>query len=226
VLKSAVRRERTPADEDGPQRCGAGRRIFRFLLQRRPWRAAPALLAAAVVVAIFVNALFLQPGPHPAPIFSVRPPPHAAVRAAPHAPASAKEATGAITVLPRPRPPELQARSEPAAIRTTRGDVLSDVERNLSSRAPAKEKTAALPPSAAPSPEPAAGLVIPARQVMAVQRALGDFGYGQVKPTGVYDAETRAAIEAFESARRLPVTGQITDRLMRALVAMTGRPLN
>ena len=61
--------------------------------------------------------------------------------------------------------------------------------------------------------------------MLAIQRALADFGYGQIKPTGVYDADTRAAIEKFERDRKLPVTGQISDRCVRELAAMTGRPL-
>ena len=61
--------------------------------------------------------------------------------------------------------------------------------------------------------------------MLAVQRALADFGYGQIKPTGVEDADTRAAIEKFERSRQLPVTGTISDRLVRELAAMTGRPL-
>ena len=42
----------------------------------------------------------------------------------------------------------------------------------------------------------------PSARIVAVQRALTDFGYGPVKPTGIYDAETRAAIERFEKARQ------------------------
>jgi peptidoglycan hydrolase-like protein with peptidoglycan-binding domain len=61
--------------------------------------------------------------------------------------------------------------------------------------------------------------------VMAVQRALADFGYGQIKPTGVLDPETRAAVEKFERDHRMPVTGQISDRFVRELAGMTGRPL-
>ena len=63
------------------------------------------------------------------------------------------------------------------------------------------------------------------RRVLAVQRALGDFGYGPVKPTGVLGHDTRAAIEKFERDRKLPVTGQLSDRLVRELAATTGRPL-
>ena len=42
---------------------------------------------------------------------------------------------------------------------------------------------------------------------------------------GLYDTETRAAIERFEKARRRPVTGQVSDQLVRDLAALTGRPL-
>jgi peptidoglycan hydrolase-like protein with peptidoglycan-binding domain len=61
--------------------------------------------------------------------------------------------------------------------------------------------------------------------VLAIQRALADFGYGQINPTGIYDPATRAAIEKFERDRRLPVTGQVSEQLVRELSAMTGRPL-
>ena len=63
------------------------------------------------------------------------------------------------------------------------------------------------------------------KRIIAVQRALADFGYGQMKPSGVMGADTKAAIERFERERRLPVTGQISDRLTRELAAVTGRPL-
>lgn len=84
--------------------------------------------------------------------------------------------------------------------------------------------------AAAPVPQPArrdpiAELIAPAPRVLAVQRALADFGYGQIKPTGTFDAATRTAIEKFERDRKLPVTGQISDRFVRELSAMTGRPL-
>jgi peptidoglycan hydrolase-like protein with peptidoglycan-binding domain len=65
----------------------------------------------------------------------------------------------------------------------------------------------------------------PSKRVIALQRALADFGYGQIKPSGIIDAETQAAIEKFERERKLPVTGQPSDRVMREMTAMTGRPL-
>jgi hypothetical protein len=145
-------------------------------------------------VAILVNALFLQTGPHPAPLFK--------------APLAAGEATNTVAVaVPRPRP------AEPAPARV---------------EAPAKTAVASAPP-----PAPAAGhsdaiadMISPLRRVIALQRALAQYGYGQIKPTGIVDAETRAAIEKFERERKLPVTGQPSDRVIRELAGLTGRPLD
>jgi peptidoglycan hydrolase-like protein with peptidoglycan-binding domain len=66
---------------------------------------------------------------------------------------------------------------------------------------------------------------VASKRVVALQRALADFGYGQIKPTGFVDAETQAAIEKFERERKLPVSGQASDRVVREMTAMTGRPL-
>ncbi len=66
---------------------------------------------------------------------------------------------------------------------------------------------------------------VASKRVVALQRALADYGYGQIKPTGIVDAETQAAIEKFERERKLPVTGQPSDRVTRELAALTGRPL-
>ena len=80
-------------------------------------------------------------------------------------------------------------------------------------------------PAAPPRNDPIAALIAPSQRVMAIQRALTEFGYGQITPSGTYDAETRTAIEKFERDRNLPVTGDISDRFVRDLAAMTGRPL-
>ena len=62
-------------------------------------------------------------------------------------------------------------------------------------------------------------------RVSAVQRALAEFGYGQIRASGIIDVDTRRVIERFERERNLPITGQITDRIVRELAAATGRPL-
>jgi peptidoglycan hydrolase-like protein with peptidoglycan-binding domain len=58
-----------------------------------------------------------------------------------------------------------------------------------------------------------------------VQRALSQYGYGQLKQTGVVDAPTSAAIEEFERENNLPVTGKISDALLSDLATMVGHPL-
>ena len=65
-----------------------------------------------------------------------------------------------------------------------------------------------------------------ARRVAAVQRALTEYGYGQLKPTGTIGADTQAAITKFERDRKLPVTGQMSDRLVRELTERDGRPID
>ena len=59
-----------------------------------------------------------------------------------------------------------------------------------------------------------------------VQRALTQYGYGQLKPTGAVGADTQAAITKFERDRKLPVTGQMSDRLVKELTAMIGHPID
>jgi hypothetical protein len=81
------------------------------------------------------------------------------------------------------------------------------------------------PLAAARPNDPIAALIGETSHVMAVQRVLADYGYGQITPTGVLDQSTSAAIAKFERERGLPVTGQISDRLVSELAAMTGRPL-
>ena len=76
-----------------------------------------------------------------------------------------------------------------------------------------------------PAPIPATASPA-ARRVAAVQRALTEYGYGQLKPTGSVGPDTQAAISKFERERRMPVTGQVSDRLVRELAAMIGHPID
>lgn len=205
-------------------------------------------MGTLAISAIFANALFMQKGPHPAPIFATRP-------------LLQRDA------VPPPRLPATQPAPASETANQARLQLIGNIQRELSRKgfydAPAdgiwgaKTDSAvrdfiqatglkinpeasdgllraitaakARPPSSVAvsnaAPDPIAKLIAPSNRVTAVQRALTDFGYGQIKPTGNFDPDTRAAIEKFERDRRLPVTGQISDRLVRELAAMTGRPL-
>jgi peptidoglycan hydrolase-like protein with peptidoglycan-binding domain len=81
------------------------------------------------------------------------------------------------------------------------------------------------PASAGSTTEPAPAGVAFSPRVIALQRALSDYGYGQIKPTGIVDLDTQRAIEKFERERNLPVTRRYSERLVRELSAVTGRVL-
>lgn len=100
---------------------------------------------------------------------------------------------------------------------------LRAVSRSQAKAGPPQRTTAAQPVAT----DPIAELIAPSsKRIFAVQRALTDYGYGQFKPNGTYGPETKAAIEQFERARKLPVTGQISPKLMRELSVVTGRELD
>ena len=192
---------------------------MRMLLQS-PKDAVAGAFALAAVIAIIANALFLQAGRHPSPMFGSV----VAIPAAALAPASP---------LPRPRPVEADVSlSEPKAAETRPAepkatDPLANLVKTTSAPAVAPPNVAR-PPAPIPASSrndtianPSPGL----RRVAAVQRALTEYGYGQLKPTGTVGSDTQAAIQKFERERKLPVTGQMSDRLVRELIAVTGRPI-
>ncbi len=93
---------------------------------------------------------------------------------------------------------------------------------------PARPAAVPLPPPqpvAARRNDPIAALTGPSPRIVAVQRALSQYGYGQIKPSGILDDATSGAIERFEREHKLPITGRITDRLVSGLTAMIGHPL-
>lgn len=200
------------------------RGLLMRLLLHSPKDMIAGLLAAAAIGAIVANALFLQAGRHPSPMFRTT------VAAAPAQPAA--------NPLPRPRPAEASTRAvelTPADVRAaepkadsrpeSKPDAMSNlVAKTAAAPAAAASSTAIVrPPAAVPAatPHTAAG-----RRIAAVQRALTEYGYGQLKPTGLIGADTQAAILKFERDRKLPPTGQMSDRLVRELAAMTGRPID
>jgi hypothetical protein len=187
-------------------------------------------LAFAAVSAIVANALWLQAGRHPAPLFGTV----VNLPAVVSTPAN---------LLPRPRPVEADVlESKPTELRAadikaaepkaaepktsdpkTSDPKTSDPMGNLVKATSTAPITNSIPRPPASIPADAGS---GSRRVAAVQRALTEYGYGQLKPTGTVGSDTQAAIQKFERTRKLPVTGQMSDRLVRELTAMIGHPID
>jgi Putative peptidoglycan binding domain len=209
--------------------------LMRVLLHS-PKDTVAGVLAAGAVIAIITNALFLQAGRHPSPMFG------GSVVTLPPAPAI-------TSPLPRPRPVEAAARpvesppveakpAEPAKPSEPRAEPRASDSKTSDSRTsdPMTNlvvKSTSTPTAPAnvvrpPAPIPLRGETTQSaasKRIAAVQRALTEYGYGQLKPTGTIGSETQAAIAKFERDRKLPVTGQMSDRVVRELSAMIGHPI-
>lgn len=132
------------------------------------------------------------------PVNPVAPP--AASVAAPAVPLEAP-APDMATALPTPLPPAKPVAPRPAA----------------AAPAPLAEKAAASPAGLLPP-----GDVPVSPRVMEIQKALARLGYGPIRIDGVFGAATEEAIQRFERDRRLPVTGQMSERVVRELTAVSG----
>lgn len=255
------------------------------LIESLGWNSRDAVGLAAVLagtIIILVNTLFLQPGPHPAPmvkssIAAITAPIPAASPASSAKPAPAGKSNPSAARRDETAPQRVEHTksaqiSGPAAAPRLSAAIVADIQRELTRRGfydgvvdgrygprtdasirdfeqaaglrPSTEPNEALlrsiqrstvrsrperPPAPIPKakPDAIAELIAPqpSKQVIAVQRALSEFGYGQIKPTGIVDPETQSAIQKFERERKLPVTGQLSHRVVRELAAITGRPL-
>jgi Putative peptidoglycan binding domain len=202
------------------------------LLLHSPKDMVAGALAVAAVCAIITNALFLQAGRHPSPMFG-------SVVTLP-APALA-----VASPLPRPRPVEAAVKpAEPAPAESKSAEVKPVEARPVETKSAdprnsdpmtnlvVKSTAAPVTPSSVmrpPVPIPSHGDITQstgARRVAAVQRALTQYGYGQLKPTGTIGSDTQAAISKFERDRKLPVTGQMSERVVKELTAMIGHPID
>jgi Putative peptidoglycan binding domain len=152
------------------------------IISRNPRESVALFVSAGAISIIFVNALFMQKGPHPAPIFA---PKSVMVHSVAMPAPVAGHPMAAVVPAPAPRP-------EAAPRKGARND-------------------------------PIAQLLAPANRVVAVQRLLTDYGYGQIRPTGVVGPDTEEAIRKFERSKKLPVTGALSDQLIKALSDMSGQ---
>ena len=193
------------------------------MLLHSPKDMAAGLLAFAGVSAIVANALFLQTGQHPSPMFGT------------------SVHLGASSPLPRPRPLEADAAAseprlaeprlvEPRMIEPRANDPLANIIKATASSPLSSTPMTTAPPVAnvvrPPAPIPPPVQITGSRRVAAVQRALSENGYGQLRATGTIGADTQAAIAKFERERHMVVTGQVSDRLVKELTVVTGHPID
>jgi hypothetical protein len=176
-------------------------------------------LAFAAVSAIIANATFMQAGHHPSPMFG-----------------TTVGVPVAASPLPRPRPPEATLKPADIKLAEVRPVEVKPAEVKPAAAVSVVAKTTAAPVQFAargPAPipvssrsDPVGDLIVASRRVAAIQRALTDYGYGQLKPTGTIGSDTQAAIQKFERDRKMPITGQMSDRLVRELSTVTGRAID
>ncbi len=187
--------------------AAVGLRVWSSAAQR-PVDTGALICTLAASLIIVVNAIFLQSGVHPAPFFA-----NPAVQISTNR-ASALSSGPTATNPAASSPVRMidMAPARPAAGRTQgaasarHNDPIGDLI------------------GSSPAPASTASVAGPAR-VAAVQRALSEYGYGQLRLSGMLDEPTSAAIQKFEADRKLPVTGRISDRLLSELSAVTGRPI-
>ncbi|GLK84945.1 peptidoglycan-binding domain-containing protein [Ancylobacter defluvii] len=178
------------------------------------------LMAAAASAAVLANAFVFQEGrresggtpvPPPAPTASrpaaASPSNSSPVAAAPVARTSEPVTPPAAAAMPlppvKPPVPKPAAKADAGGIGALVGAAAS-----------------ASPTTAAPV-RPPAEVAISAR-MLEVQKALARLGYGPIRIDGRASEATEKAIKDFERDRRLPVTGQVSDRLVRELNAVAG----
>ena len=204
------------------------------ILLHSPKDTVAGILAFAAVSAIVANALFLQAGRHPSPMFgSIVTVPAAALASSNPLPRPRPVDADVSPIEPKlaePKAIELKA-VEPKAAEPKFADPLANLVKATSALPPASSAPSNIARPPAPIPvssrsETNANLASASRRVAAVQRMLTDYGYGQLKPTGTAGSDTQAAIQKFERDRKLPVTGQVSDRLLRELAAMIGHPID
>ncbi len=220
-------RKRTD-DEDAPRRRrgktamepDAERGLLMRIFLYSPKDVIAGALALVAIMAIIANALFMQAGRHPAPMFGT----------VTTLPAITSPAVASIAANPLPRPRPLEADNALPETRPADPKAADPLTTLVKTTSTVQATTANIPrpPLAVPVSSRVDSVPVSnggSHRVAAVQRALTEYGYGQLKPTGVVGSDTQAAIQKFEKARRLPVTGQMSDRLMRELTAVIGHSI-
>ncbi|MCJ8143848.1 peptidoglycan-binding protein [Ancylobacter sp. A5.8] len=198
-----------------------------------------AFLAAAAAAGVLFNALALQNGRRPditslfslvsaqkpAPVPPSAPAELRAPEPAPAAPSPVEAAPPApaapIVLAPSiPLPPVKPAAPPPKPAAPVQAQPAIQPPMPLYGT-PAANSAANAATQSPAAFRPPGDLGVSAR-VMEVQKALASIGYGPVPIDGRTGTATQQAIQRFERDRRLPVTGEISDKLIRELNAVAG----
>jgi hypothetical protein len=231
--------KKSAKDETAPRRRGAKaavidveteRNLVLRVLLHSPKDTLAGLVAVAAIGAIVANALFLQTGRHPAPMFGtvINLPAPSSLPLSNPLPRS--RPVGADTSPLEPRATEFRAEPKPAE-RAEKPpekpvDATASTPRSGDPMTNLVKQTISAPPSVVRPPAPIPVQQGPAaRRIAGVQRALSEYGYGNLKITGAMGAETQSAIQKFEREHKMQVTGQVSDRLLRELGAAIGHPV-
>ena len=168
----------------------------------------------AVMVAVPVNALFLQEGRHPAPLFrmsSLLPePPRLEAPLPPPRPAAIAPAK---IEAAKPEPPKAESAKKDGG--------LDQIAELIDGRLPKNDAKPHRGGKDAIGEELAHAEGDNKTTVLFAQRALVKLGY-VLHQDGVFGGTTRQAIEKFERANHMPVTGELTPKLVKLLSQRSG----
>lgn len=225
-------------DEDRGR--GRGRGIATGVMRlamRRPLDSLAMTLAFAASVTIVVNALAMQDGAHPAPLYGSGTTQSAGARpgvaTVPARPVNQTadplvrdiqgELTrrgiydGAVDGVPGPRTDSAIRSFQIAAGLAPSGEATEDLLAILMiGKGGASRPAAASQPASGPETAPTA--VSPSVALVAdVQKLLSEKGFGPLQVDGLIGEATRGAIRRFEASRGLPERGEATPELRRLL---------
>ncbi len=216
-------------------------RVLRAMIHR-PLRTLVTLACGAIVLSFTSNLLFMQNGPHPAPLFAkqdakpaeqgVRPAQQVLAQRSEPAPriiaaSPSSQINEAVPPMPPsaprsapvsivPAPPVRAAEQPKTAARQPDFDPIAQFLRSGVAQAPTT--------TASTSPSATAPNAADIKRVAAAQRALAKLGQ-KIDADGVMGPGTRAAIQRFERENTLPVTGELGVRTVKALSARASIPI-
>ena len=187
-----------------------------------------AIIAIAAGGAVWFNALWLQDGRHPAPLFSTAPPASqsrssdkAPVRTRVEAAAKMRELQHGLRDLgfydgPVDGIDGPHTRMAVAAYQKANGlDSTGTPDKGLYRQVRLASRDVPPVPPLPPTPDPE-------KRLLAVQKVLAELGYSPGRIDGRLGSKTRAAIARFERDHGLKVTGHMSAALMRKLSAVSG----